>query len=36
MSESQITQLQNIVALLESSDHIYWVLDYFGVSTANL
>lgn len=36
LTEDQKNQAQNIVARLESEAHIYIVLDYFGVSTANL
>lgn len=36
LTEDQKNQAQNVVIRLESRDHIYWVLDYFGVSTANL
>ena len=36
LTEDQKNQAQNVVIRLESREHIYWVLDYFGVSTVNL
>ena len=36
LTEDQKNQAQNVAIRLESSDHIYWVLDYFGISTVNL
>lgn len=36
MTYRQVSQLENVVILLETRGNIYWVLDYFGVSTVNL
>ncbi len=36
MTDRQVSQLENVVILLETRGNIYWVLDYFGVSTVNL
>lgn len=35
LTEKQKTQLQNVVARLETEDHIYKVLSYFGVADVN-